>query len=108
MTIASSAGCFTARPPELTVWHMLACLLVVRGVSPGCRLFGSASMVESFSVEFLFLKLICKVPVPDVPEPKFYKIFTVCCLAFARCMGNYYVWGGYDFVYYDGCFFCVS
>ena len=34
----------------------IACLLVVRGVSPGCRLFGTDSVVESFSVEFLYLK----------------------------------------------------
>ena len=27
----------------------------------------------------------CKVPVPDVPVPNLYKIFTVC-LVFARCM----------------------
>ena len=32
-------------------------LLVVRGVSPGCRLFETASMVESFSVEYLYLKM---------------------------------------------------
>jgi len=51
-------------------------LLVVRGVSPGCRLFGTASVVESFSVEFLYLKMT-----------NLYKRFTVCCLAFARCMG---------------------
>jgi len=38
--LAPNAGCLTARPPELTDW--MSCLLVVRGVSPGCRLFGTA------------------------------------------------------------------